>query len=154
MNFAVTMAAESHDTTLESVTAVLWLLVAVGIVAVVSKYIKLPYTIVLVLAGIAIALIPGLPSVNLTPDLIVILFLPALLFEAAYNLSFEHLKENVRFISVLAFWGVLATAALVAGLLIWLGGLPWQTALIFGAIIGATDPISVIATFRHLGAPK
>ena len=161
MNFALSVSsevslqvAEAHDNTLENVTTVLWLLVAVGIVAVISKYIKLPYTIVLVLAGIAIALIPGLPAVNLTPDLIVILFLPALLFEAAYNLSFEQLKESVRFISALAFWGVLATAALVAGLLIWLGGLPWQTALIFGAIIGATDPISVIAVFRHLGAPK
>ncbi len=157
MNFALNItlqAVETHDKTLENVTTVLWLLVAVGVVAVISKYIKLPYTIVLVLAGIVIALIPGLPAVNLTPDLIVILFLPALLFEAAYNLSFEQLKENVRFISALAFWGVLAMAALVAGLLIWLGGLPWQTALIFGAIIGATDPISVIATFRHLGAPK
>jgi CPA1 family monovalent cation:H+ antiporter len=161
MNFALNLtlqaslqAADAHDNTLENVTTVLWLLVAVGVVAVVSKYIKLPYTIVLVLAGIAIAFIPGLPAVNLTPDLIVILFLPALLFEAAYNLSLEHLKESVRFISVLAFWGVLVMAALVAGLLILLGGLPWQTALIFGAIIGATDPISVIATFRHLGAPR
>jgi CPA1 family monovalent cation:H+ antiporter len=157
MNFAlqnVILAAESPDNTLENVTTVLWLLIAVAVVAVLTKYIKLPYTIVLVLVGIAIALTPGLPAVNLTPDLIVLIFLPALLFEAAYNLSFQQLKENLRFISALAIWGVLATAALVAGLLIWLGGLPWQTALIFGAIIGATDPISVIATFRHLGAPK
>ncbi|MBN9388961.1 MAG: Na+/H+ antiporter [Chloroflexi bacterium] len=157
MNFAYSLtlqAAETQDNTFEGVTTVLWLLIAVGVVAVLTKYIRLPYTIALVLAGIAIALVPGLPAVTLTPDLIVILFLPALLFEAAYNLSFEQLKESVRFISALAFWGVLATAALVAGLLIWWGGLPWQTALIFGAIIGATDPISVIATFRHLGAPK
>lgn len=157
MNFALqTMlpAAESRDNTLENVTTVLWLLIAVAVVAVLTKYIKLPYTIVLVLVGIAIALTPGLPAVILTPDLIVLIFLPALLFEAAYNLSFQQLKENLRFISALAIWGVLATAALVAGLLMWWGGLPWQTALIFGAIIGATDPISVIATFRHLGAPK
>lgn len=154
MNLAATMVAESPDNTLENVTTVLWLLVAVAVVAVVTKYIKLPYTIVLVLAGIAIALVPGLPAVNLTPDLIVIMFLPALLFEAAYNLSYQQLKENLGIISALAIWGVLATAALVGGLLMWLGGLPWQTALIFGAIIGATDPISVIATFRQLGAPK
>jgi monovalent cation:H+ antiporter, CPA1 family len=157
MNFALQnmiLAAESPDNTLENVTTVLWLLIAVAVVAVLTKYIKLPYTIVLVLVGIAIALTPGLPAVTLTPDLIVLFFLPALLFEAAYNLSFQQLKENLRFISALAIWGVLATAALVAGLLIWLGGLPWQTALIFGAIIGATDPISVIAIFRHLGAPK
>ncbi len=148
------LVAESGDTTLENVTTVLWLLIAVAIVAVVTKYIKLPYTIVLVVVGIVIALVPGLPQVTLTPDLIVIMFLPALLFEASYNLSFDHFKENIRFISALAIWGVLATAALVAGLLMWWGGLPWQTALLFGAIIGATDPISVIATFRHLGAPK
>src|SRR5690349_21338787 len=83
-----------QDATLANVTTVVWLLIAVAIVAVLTKYIKLPYTIVLVLAGVAIALTPGIPTVILTPDLIVLAFLPILLFEAAYNLSFKHLREN------------------------------------------------------------
>ncbi len=144
-------AAEGSRETLNQVTIVLWLLIAVTVVAVLTKYIRLPYVIALVLAGLVIALTPGIPTVTLTPDLIVVVFLPALLFEAAYNLSFEQLRQNVRFISALALWGVLGTVAIVAGLLIWLVGLPWETALIFGAIVGATDPVSVVATFRKLG---
>ncbi|HEX2913936.1 MAG TPA: Na+/H+ antiporter [Chloroflexia bacterium] len=137
-----------------TVTTVIWLLMAVAVVSVLTKYVRLPYTIALVIAGLGIALTPGLATVTLTPDLIVLVFLPALLFEAAYNLSFQHLRENIRFISSLAIWGVLATVGIVGGLLIWLSGLPWQTALVFGAIVGATDPVSVVATFRKLGAPR
>jgi len=148
----VTSAIDNHET-LNQVTTILWLLIAVTVVAVLTKYIRLPYVIALVLTGLVIALVPGIPTVTLTPDLIVIVFLPALLFEAAYNLSFEQLKENVRFISALALWGVLGTVAIIAGLLIWLVGLPWETALIFGSIVGATDPVSVVATFRKLGLP-
>lgn len=142
------------DNTFEQVSTVLWLLIAVCVVAVASRYIKVPYTIALVLAGLGIAFIPGIVPITLTPDLIVIVFLPALLFEASYNLSFDQLRRVFRFIGVLAFWGVLGCAGLVGGLLIWLGGLPWQTALLFGAIVAATDPISVVSTFRKLGAPR
>jgi CPA1 family monovalent cation:H+ antiporter len=151
MLFSVTTQASTAES---NVVTVLWLLIAVTVVAVLTKYIRLPYTIALVLAGIVIAFTPGIPKVVLTPDLIVIIFLPTLLFEAAYNLSFEHLREELRFISALAIWGVVATVGLVAGLLMWWGGFAWQTALIFGAIVGATDPISVVATFRSLGVAR
>jgi CPA1 family monovalent cation:H+ antiporter len=140
--------------TASNVTTVLWLLIAVAVVAVLSRYIRIPYVIALVLAGLAIALVPGIPTVSVTPDLIVIVFLPALLFEAAYNLSYQHLRQVFRFISALAILGVFATAGLVAGMLIGLAGLPWQTALLFGAIVAATDPVSVVAAFRKLGAPR
>ena len=139
------------DNTHQDVTTLLWLLVAVAVVAVATKYIRLPYTIVLVITGAAIALVPGLTPVSLTPDLIVLVFLPALLFEAAYHLSFEHLRADFRFISSLAVWGVLATAGLIAGLLVVFAGLNWQTALLFGSIVAATDPVAVVSTFRKLG---
>ena len=147
-------ATEEVNNTVGNVTTVLWLLVAVAVVAVLTKYIRLPYTIALVVAGVGIALTPGVPLVLLTPDLIVTVFLPTLLFEAAYNLSFEHLRQEVRVIGALAVWGVLATVGIVAGLLMWLGGLSWQSALLFGAIVGATDPISVVSTFRRLGVAR
>ena len=140
--------------TFDQISILIWLLLAVVVVAIISKYIKLPYTIVLVLAGVLIALVPGIPQIALTPDLIVLVFLPVLLFEAAYHLSFEHLKADFPFISNLAILGVLATAGLVAGFMILVAGLSWQTSLLFGAMIAATDPVSVVATFRHLGTSK
>lgn len=145
---SVTSPANNAD---QQVTTILWLLIVAAVIAVITKYIRLPYTIVLVVGGVIIALVPGIPQVPLTPDLIVIVFLPVLLFEASYHLSFEHLRTNFRFISNLAIWGVLATAAIIGGLLSWWGGLPWQSAFLFGAIVAATDPVSVVATFRKLG---
>ncbi len=145
--------AETANSAHSEVTTLFWLLIAVALVAVATKYIRLPYTIVLVLAGAGLALVPQAPGIVLTPDLIVLVFLPALLFEASYHLSFEHLKADFRFISNLALWGVVATAGLIAVLLVGLGGLAWPTALLFGAIVAATDPVSVVATFRKLGAP-
>jgi CPA1 family monovalent cation:H+ antiporter len=153
--FGSTLSESSGSSTTSNVTTLVWLLIAVLVVAVLTKYVKLPYTIALVIAGLGIALTPGtIQAIVLTPDLIVIVFLPALLFEAAYNLSYDHLREVFRFIGSLAFFGVLATAGIISGMLIWLGGLPWQTALLFGAIVAATDPISVVAVFRKLGAPR
>ena len=158
MNFTLeTALAEdttgTHSGTFDQVLSMLWLLIVIAIVAVVTKYIKLPYTIALVIAGLGIALTPGITSVSLTPDLIVIVFLPALLFEASYNLSFAQLRQSFRFIATLAFVGVLASALLVAVVLVVVGGLSWQTALLFGSIVSATDPVSVVATFRKLGTP-
>lgn len=153
-NLLASNVAAEQSKAVSDATTVLWLLVAVAVVAVLTKYIRLPYVIALVLAGLGIALVPGVGTVTPTPDLIVIVFLPVLLFEAAYNLSLEHLRQVFRFISILAILGVFSTAGLVAGLLIGLAGLPWQTALLFGAIVAATDPVSVVATFRKLGAPR
>lgn len=150
---AINSAVETHSNTLNDVTTILWLVITATIVAIITKYIRLPYTIVLVLAGVGIALVPGIPTVILTPELIVNVFLPVLLFEAAYHLSYEHLKESFRFIAGLAVLGVLGTAAFVAGFLILVVGMQWQTALLFGAIVSATDPVSVVATFRKLGTP-
>src|SRR6476659_9482048 len=90
-------------------------------------------------------LVPGTPSIDLTPDLIVAVFLPTLVFEAAYNLNFTHLRENLRPITILAIPGVLLTATVVAALVHFIGGLDWPLALLFGAIVSATDPVSVVA---------
>ena len=132
---------------------VFWMLVAVAVVAVVTKRIRLPYTVALVVAGLILALVPGTPSIELTPELIFAVFLPTLIFEAAYNLDFRHLRENLRPITILAIPGVLLTASVVAVLVHYGGGLDWPLAFLFGAIVSATDPVSVVAVFRELGAP-
>ena len=132
---------------------VFWMLVAVAVVALVTKRIRVPYTIALVIAGLILALFPGTPNIQLTPDLIVAVFLPTLIFEAAYNLHFGHLRENLRPVTILAIPGVLLTATIVAALMHFAGGLPWEVAFLFGAIVSATDPVSVVALFREMGTP-
>ena len=132
---------------------VFWLLVIVAVVALLTKRIRVPYTVALVVAGLVLAVFPGTPKLRLTPELIVAVFLPVLVFEAAYNLNFRALRETVRPIVILAVPGVILTATLVALLIHFAGGFGWALAFLFGAIVAATDPISVVAIFRDVGAP-
>jgi len=135
----------------------LWLMIVILAVAIITKYVKLPYTIALVVTGLIIALLPqNLATelqVPLTSDLILFIFLPPLLFEGAYNLNFRHLRHDLGSVTVLAIFGVLATVGLVGVAVHYLVGLDWAVAFLFGAIVAATDPIAVIATFRQLGTP-
>ncbi len=140
--------------TSDSVSTLVWLLLAVMGVAVASKYIRVPHTVALVIAGLIIALTSAKPAVNLTPDLILFIFLPALLFEASYNLHFADVRDNLRPITLLAVPGVILTALCVAAGLHYTTGVEWDTAFLFGAIMSATDPVSVLAIFRQVGAPR
>jgi CPA1 family monovalent cation:H+ antiporter len=93
-------------------------------------------------------------EINLTPQLILTLFVPPLVFEAAFHIDFDRLRDSFVPILVLAVPGVLLTTVLV-GLIVAAGvNLPLPTALVFGALISATDPVAVVALFRALGAPK
>jgi CPA1 family monovalent cation:H+ antiporter len=124
------------------------------VVAVASKYIRIPYTVALTITGLLIALANVGLSITLTPDLILFIFLPTLLFESSYNLRFADVRENLRPIVLLAIPGVILTAACVAAGLHFATGLGWGTAFLFGAIMSATDPVSVLAIFRKIGAPR
>lgn len=137
-----------------SVTTLVWLLIAIMVVAVASKYIRVPYTVALVIAGLIIALTTSRRAIDLTPDLILFIFLPALLFESAYNLHFPEVRENLRPITLLAIPGVIFTALFVAVAMRFAAGVSWETAFLFGAIMSATDPVSVLAIFRQIGAPR
>ena len=135
------------------VTTVLWLLVAVSFVAVMTYFVHVPYTVALVVTGLALGIVGGPFGVPLTEGLILDVFLPALLFEAAYNLPWSRLRAEIRPITALAIPGVLAGTAIV-GAIVHVAGLRWPAALVFGALIAATDPVSVIATFRQLGTDR
>src|SRR5689334_14854795 len=113
------------------VSVVIGLLIGVMAVAVASKYIRIPYTIALVLVGLAVSLTPFRLPINLTPDLILFIFLPALLFEASYNISFAELRENLRPITFLAVPGVLLTAVILAAVMYFAAGVNWGTAFLF-----------------------
>jgi CPA1 family monovalent cation:H+ antiporter len=143
-----------HGIASEGVTTLVWLLATVILVAVASKYIRIPYTIALTIAGLLIALSGIELDINLTPDLILFIFLPALLFESSYNLPFGEVRDSLRPIALLAVPGVMLTAVCVAAGLKFTTGVGWETAFLFGAIMSATDPVSVLAIFRKIGAPK
>lgn len=135
------------------VTTIVWLLVAVSLVAALTHFVHVPYTVALVVAGLALGVIGGPFTVPLTEDLILQVFIPALLFEAAYNLSWPRLRAEIRPITALAIPGVIAVT-FITGSIVHLAGLRWPVALLFGALIAATDPVSVLATFRHLGVNR
>ncbi len=137
-----------------SLPTLLELLLAVLAVAVLAERLRIPYTVALVLAGLALGIIPQLSGIQLTPDLILTVFLPVLLFDGAYNLPAHRLRSNLAPIVLLAVPGVLLGTAATGALLHWMLDLDWSLALLFGAMISATDPVSVLALFRKLGAPK
>jgi len=128
-------------------------LLIVTLVALFTRRIKLPYTVALVLAGLGLAFQDQL-RIELTPELVLALFLPPLVFEAAFHLQLDRLRANLTPILTLAIPGVLLSTALVGGMLAFFGILPLPVALLFGALISATDPVAVIAVFRAVGAPK
>src|SRR3954452_6005209 len=135
-------AAQTPD-----VVVILGLVVIVAVVAAVVRYVRIPYTVALVLAGLALALLPDVPRVQLTPSIILTIFLPVLLFYGAYNLDLADLRANLAPITLLALPGVVATAGLVGATLHLATGLAWTEALLFGTIVAATDPVAVLAIF-------
>ena len=120
---------------------------------IISWFRQIPYTLLLVIVGLGLAFI-DIRLVNLSPELILSIFLPPLLFEAAWNIKWSNLKQDLIPISLFAVLGVVISIAGVAWGLIYLGGVSLTTALLAGASLSATDPVSVIALFRELGAGK
>jgi CPA1 family monovalent cation:H+ antiporter len=132
---------------------VLAVLLIASVVSIIVRRFRIPYTAALVLVGLMISLRSPL-EIDLTSDLILSLLLPPLLFEAAFHLSLEELRRNLRMILLLAVPGVLLSMLLVGQVVSWGAGLPLRVALVFGALIASTDPVAVVAIFRRLGAPK
>lgn len=137
------------------------LFVVATAVAITARRLRLPYTVALVLAGLMLGALDLFPSPALTKDLLFSLILPALIFEAAFHIDSREFRENWITLVVLAFPGVLVSTALVTATLIAVVGVlhlapgfGWRDALVFGALISATDPVAVVALFRTLGAPR
>jgi monovalent cation/hydrogen antiporter len=131
------------------------LLVAVSVLAVAARAIDVPYPILLVLGGLVMGFVPGIPEVELDPELVLVVFLPPLLYSAAFFASLRDLKYDLRSISLMAIGLVIATAcavAVVAHALI--DGLPWAAAFALGAIVAPTDPLAAIEIGRRLGLPR
>ncbi len=146
------MGVESMNVNLGlSIESIELLLLIAAVVAMLARRLHVPYSIGLVLAGITLALLPFSPKVQLTRDLIFTVLLPPLIFEAAFYLNWKELRRDLPVILVLASVGVLLSAAITALGMHLIVGWQWPGALVFGVLIAATDPVSVIATFKEAG---
>jgi len=134
-------------------TLIIELLLIVSLVAMAVRRLRVPYTVALVLVGLLItSQQPG--QLELTPELILALFVPPLVFEAAFHIELDQLRDNLIPLLVLAVPGVLLST-LIVGLVVALGtNISLSNALVFGALIAATDPVAVVALFRAMGIPK
>ena len=143
---------------------IIGLLLVISAVAAVTRYLRVPYPVALVITGLgAGALLRAAPSVlgdlaldqvQLTPRLVLTLLLPALLFEATLHIEARTLRRSLVPISLLAIPGVVLASAIVGALMPWGVQLDWGTALLFGALVAATDPVAVLAIFKRIDAPR
>ena len=125
------------------------LLLIAAVVAMLARRLRIPYSIGLVVAGIALALLPFSPAIQLTKQLLFTTLLPPLIFEAAFQIRWADLKKDLRLVLLLATVGVAISAAATATGIHYAVSWPWISAVVFGLLIAATDPVAVIATFKE-----
>ena len=145
----------------EIVLVIMGLLTVAMIAAAICRNIPVPYTVFLVILGIILGSIARqnpelelLLEFQLTPDLVLFLFLPALIFESAINMDARLLMKDIIPVMVLAVPAMLISAGVIGVGLWWIQDFNIFHALLFGALISATDPVAVIALFKELGAPQ
>ena len=135
--------------------AILALLVAAAAMAFVAGRVGMPYALALVIGGLALGFVPGLPRVALEPQYVFVLFLPPLLYYAALQSSWRDFRANIRPISTLAFGLTLFTTAVVAAVAKWLiPDFSWATAFVLGAIVSPPDAVAATAVAQRLRVPK
>ncbi|HEX5015656.1 MAG TPA: Na+/H+ antiporter [Candidatus Limnocylindrales bacterium] len=152
---AIDAAEAGGEPTVGAIEAVLILLVAATVLALVARRIGIPYPILLVLGGLGLGFIPGLPTIELEPDLVFLLFLPPILFGAGYFTSVRDFKRNLRPILLLSVGLVVATmlaVAVVAQALV--PGMGWAAAVALGAIVAPPDAVAATSVFQRLGVPR
>ena len=139
----------------EDSIVLLGLLAAGAALLAIAQVVRVPYPILLVLGGLALGFVPGMPTIELSPDLVLVAFLPPLLYGAAFFTPLRELRANAGSISTLAVGLVLATTvavAVVAHAVI--PELTWPTAFVLGAIVSPTDPTAATAIAQRLGLPR
>lgn len=127
------------------------LLLIAAIVAILTRKLRVPYSVGLVATGVVLALFSIQPDLKLTRELIFTILLPPLIFEASFFLHWPDLRRDLGVITSLASAGVVLSAAVTAVGMHYLVGWQWMGALTFGVLIAATDPVSVVATFKEAG---
>ena len=133
---------------------ILGLLALVPALAALAGLLGVPYPIVLVAGALPLGFIPGVPDVRLDPELVLVIFLPPLLYVAAYFANLRELRADARALSLTAFGLVLLTICLVAVVAHEVIGLSWAAAFALGAIVSPTDPVAATSIARRVGVPR
>lgn len=130
------------------------LLIAIAAVGVIAKRSNIPAAILLVLTGVLLAVVPGLPAVRLAPELVLLLVLPPLIYSSAVAMSWQEFRFNLRPITLLAIGCVVFTTVAAAAATHWLLGLSWQVGFVLGAIVSPPDAVAPLAIARRMRLPK
>src|SRR6185369_4296133 len=130
------------------------LLAVIAAVAVASKRLKVPPAILLVVTGVALALIPGLPKIELAPQLVLLLILPPIIYMSAVAMSWREFRFNLRPIVLLAFGSVIFTTVAIAAAFHWVLGFPWPVGFVLGAIVSPPDAVAPLSIARRMQLPR
>jgi hypothetical protein len=143
-----------RNTVIETLYTVAALVAVVGAVAWIAARLRLPPPILLVLVGMGLAVTPGLLKVELDPDLVLLVLLPPLIYFAAFTMSWQAFRANLRPILLLAIGCVVVTTVAVAGAAHWLLGIPLGVAFMLGAIVSPPDVVAPLAVAERLSIPR
>jgi monovalent cation:H+ antiporter, CPA1 family len=147
------LEAQSFMTDIVSLVRILVILLLIALtVILVTRWLTVPYTLGLVVVGLLIGFFERIPTIHLTPDLVLFVFLPALLFEGSWSISVRLLLENWVAIFLLAVPGVLLELVLIAVPLHFFAGIDWGDSFLLAAILSPTDPVAVLGLFRQIKA--
>jgi monovalent cation/hydrogen antiporter len=131
------------------------LLAVLAALLIAAPKLRIPYPIFLVLGGLALGFVPGMPTITLPPDVVLVAVLPPLLYLSAYRTSLRDLRANSRAIVILAVGLVVATTVTVAVVAhMAVDDMPWSAAFALGAVVAPTDPIAATSIMRRLGVPR
>jgi CPA1 family monovalent cation:H+ antiporter len=130
------------------------LLSVIAAVGVVAKRLKVPPSILLVVTGVALALVPGLPTVKLAPELVLLLVLPPVVYSSAVSMSWREFRFNLRAISLLAVGCVVFTTVATAWAAHWVLGLSWPVGFVLGAIVSPPDALAPLSIARRMQLPR
>src|SRR5271170_5578166 len=137
-----------------TIQTILMLLAVLVVVAVIARRLAVAPSILLVIAGIALALLPGVPRIELAPELVLFGILPPLIYSAGVAMSWREFRFNLRPIALLAFGCVVFTSCAVATVAHLLLGMPLAVGFVLGAIVAPTDAVAPLAIVRRLGLPR
>jgi CPA1 family monovalent cation:H+ antiporter len=138
----------------ETFQILILLLAVISVVALVAKRLKIPPAILLVITGVGLALIPDLPTLQLAPDLVLVLVLPPIIYWDAVKMSWKEFRFNLRPIALLAIGCVVFTTVAVAAAAHWVLGFPWAVGFVLGAIISPPDAVAPLAIAQRMQVPS
>jgi CPA1 family monovalent cation:H+ antiporter len=139
---------------IQTIQILVVLLIVIAAVGVIARQLNVPASILLVLTGVVLALVPGLPALTLAPSFVLLLVLPPVIYWSSVEMSWREFRFNLRPISLLAVGCVVFTTLAVATAAHWLLRLPWPVGFVLGAIVSPPDPVAPLSIARRMRLPR